>query len=108
MLNAVRALLIPFFTSNYAQATGAALASATIAQSDFALSDEGTGRKLVFGGKIAQANNGLAISPTLHIAYTDGTSRVLWVEEIRPAIILGGQNYRLPVQTLVSPQPKAA
>lgn len=107
LLNAVSVSLIPFFTASYAQVNSIALASAAIDQTDFALSDEGTGRKLVFGGVVAQASTGIAVSTTLHLAYTDGVSRVLWVEEIRPAIILGGQNYRLPAQTLISPQPKA-
>lgn len=108
MLNAARAVLIPFFTANYAQVNSTALASAVISQGDFTLSDEGTGRKLVFGGVIAPSSVGIAASSTLHVAYTDGAARVLWVEPIRPAIILGGQNYRLPPQMLVSPQPIAA
>lgn len=106
-LNAVSVALIPFFTSSYAQVGAITLANAAIDQDDFVLSDEGTGRKLVFGGVIAQATTGIAISTTLHLAYTDGVSRVLWVEELRPAIVLGGQSYRLPSQTLVSPQPRA-
>lgn len=105
--SATRAVLIPFGSTNFAQVNAVALASSPVTQADFAISDEGTGRKIVFGGVTAQANAGISITNTLHMAYTDGVSRVLWVEAVRPAIILGGQNYRLPSQTLISTQPKA-
>lgn len=106
--NAVFAILIPAFTQNYAQVVASAIITAPVAPSDFTISDQGTGRKLVFGGVTGQSNTALAVSTDLHVAYTDGLSRVLWVEGIRPAVVIGSQNYRLPIQTLISPQPQAA
>jgi hypothetical protein len=104
--NAIRALVLPFYTTNYSQAVASALVTATIAPSDFTLSNEGTGRKMVFGGVTEQATGGIALSNNVHIAYTDGSARLLWVEGVQPSVIIAGQNYKLPVQTLISPQPQ--
>lgn len=105
--NALFALLIPVYTTNYSQAVATAIITAPVDQGNFSLSNEGSGRKLVFSGVAGQSQVGLSISDTLHIAYTDGASRVLWVEGIRPSIIIGSQNYLLPVQSIVSPQPQS-
>lgn len=102
--NAIRAIVLPFYTTNYAQAVASALVVANISQDDFEFSDEGTGRKMAFGGVTAQASAGAALSKNIHVAFTDGSSRLLWVEGIKPAVIIVGQNYKLPALTIVSPQ----
>lgn len=104
---ATRALLLPDFDDGmtYSEVVASALATAVISSADFTFSDEGAGRKLVFGGKTAQATAGTASSSTLHVAYTDGASRILWVDPIRTSSVLAGQNYKIPAQTLNSPQP---
>lgn len=104
---AIRALLLPLGTTNYAQAVASALVSAIVSSPDFTLSPEGSGRKLVFGGKEHTATAGSALVDTMHVAYTDGNSRLLWLEPIKPSVVVSGQVYALPVQTLIAPQPEA-
>lgn len=103
--SAIRALLIPLGTSNYSQAVNTALLTATVSTSDFTLSSEGTGRKLVFGGAVDEATTSIALSNDLHVAFTDGSSRLLWVEGIKPSVVIGGQSYSLPSLSVISPQP---
>lgn len=107
--NATRALLLPTYVPgmSYGQAVATAALSATISESSFALSNEGTGRKVVFGGAEALASANIAPNTgARHVAYTDGTNRVLWVdEETSKMPIITGQSYRLPVQLLIFAQP---
>lgn len=105
---AVRAILIPSFSASttYSQVVASAILTATISSADFTISNEGTGRKIVFGGKTGQADLDASLATDLHVAYTDGLSRVLWVEPITPDTIIAGQSYSLPAQTLISQQPQ--
>lgn len=104
--SATSAMLLPFYATgmSYGQAVSIALINASISSVDFSFSDEGTGRKVTFGGKVAAASLGISLSNDLHVAYTDG-ARILWVEPIKPSLVIAGQNYQLPVQVLISNQP---
>lgn len=104
--NAIRVLLLPSFSisTTYSQAVASALLSATISSSDFTLSNEGTGRKIVFGGTSPiPATAAAATNSPLHVAFTDGVSRLLWVdEEASLMAIVEGHSYRLPQLTQIS------
>lgn len=105
---ATHALLLPGFTTTmtYAQAVTSALLDVPVTASDFVLSNEGTGRKLVFGGGAGTASNTVAAGAPLQIALTDGASRILWVdEEASHRGINAGQAYTLPSLTYLAPQP---
>lgn len=109
--NAVRALVVPNYTQgmSYAQAVASALVSATISSADFTLSDEGLGRKLVFGGATVAATGSTGAGQNLHIAFTDGAARLLWVvPEATHMPIIAGQNYKFPAITDVAEQPAEA
>lgn len=108
--NAVRALLLPSFTSGmtYAQAVAAALVQAVVSSVNFTLSNQGTGRKLMFSGPIvAAASKAIAGGSPLHIAFTDGVGRILWVdEETSHSAIVIGTNYQFPALIYISNQPQ--
>lgn len=107
--SAVSAILVPSYNASttYSQVLNAALVTATITSADFTLADEGAGRKVVFTGKLAQAAKSAAASPTMHVVYTDGASRILWAqEEVSGIPIVSGQNYLLPSMTLIFTQPQ--
>lgn len=108
-INATRALLLPDFveTQTYAQIVASALASATISPIDFTLSDDGTGRKVVFGGATMAASKSLLGGQPLHIALTDGSARILMVdaESSHPPIVVG-QTYSIPTMTYSVKQPQ--
>lgn len=106
--NAVRALLLPNFTSGmtYAQAVSTALAQALVSPVNFTLSGEGTGRKLTFDGTVIAASKAIASGAPLHIAFTDGVGRVLWADaETSHIAIAIGQTYQFPAMQYVVPQP---
>lgn len=110
--SAQRAVLIPNYTTDYDTVAATELVSIPLTAADFTITDmntsEGSGRKLVFPGKVVLAAKDAPPNANLHVAYTDGISRVLWIEEVNKATILAGQNYRLPLQSSLSPQPNAA
>lgn len=107
-INATRALLLPDFTSGmtYAQAVASALIQAVVSSVDFTLSGNGTGRKLVFSGKVGPASKAIAGGAPLHVAFTDGVGRILWVDaETSHIAIAIGQAYQIPVMQYSVPQP---
>jgi ABC-type phosphate/phosphonate transport system substrate-binding protein len=81
---ATKMLLISAYTAgdSYATVTTNTLATVTMTSSDYALSSSGNNKVLtVASGKSATATAGASGTPDLHIAFTDGTSRVLWVTD---------------------------
>lgn len=106
--NASRVLLLPDYTAGmtYAAIVASAILASPIASTDFTLSDEGTGRKIVFGGVTGLALKAIAAGSPLHIAFTDGINRILLVDnESSRAAIVAGQNYKIPAITYINPQP---
>jgi hypothetical protein len=106
---ATRALLLPNFTADmtYAQAVASAILSCPISSTDFTLSDDGTGRKIVFGGVVGVASQSVPANSPLHIAFTDGVSRILLVDnESSRMAMISGKSYRIPSVTNTYPQPK--
>lgn len=107
--NAVRVLLIPAFAADmsYAQVLASALLSANVTPADFTLSDDGDGRKMVFGGTSAAASASMSAAATCQIAFVDATNRVLWVDDqTKVQLITAGLSYKLPKLTYSVPQPQ--
>src|SRR6059058_5844011 len=82
--NAIKMLLIKNYAAGdtYATVTGNAVATATMAATDFTLATSGNNRTLTTAAKSAVAT-GAALAAGSgqdhHIAFTDGSARVLWV-----------------------------
>jgi hypothetical protein len=106
--NASRALLLPDYTAgmSYADAVASAILASPIASTDFTLSDEASGRKIVFAGVTGLALKSIAAGAPLHVAFTDGVNRILLVDnESSRVAIVAGQSYKIPVITYINPQP---
>lgn len=107
--NAARALLLPDYALDmtYAQAVASALASGSISSLNFTLADEGAGRKITFNGIDAVATKSNPGASTMHIALTDGSSRLLLVdvETSSPPIVIG-KTYAIPEITYAVQQPE--
>lgn len=89
-----RLLLLAAYAAgdSYAAAVGNTLAGANLNSADYTLASSGNNRLLTLAaGKTATATTAAAGSPDLHIAVTDGASRVLWVtdETSNVAVALG-------------------
>lgn len=107
--NASRALLLPDYTAGmtYAQVVASALMTLSIQSTDFVISDQGTGRKIVFGGATGTALKSIDAGSPLHVVLTDGVSRILLVDnESSRVAVVAGESYTLPVITYVNPLPK--
>lgn len=84
--SATRMLLIKnySFGDSYATVTGNAVASVTMAPTDYTLASSGNSRTLTVAAKSATAT-GAALAAgngqDHHIAFTDGSARVLWVTD---------------------------
>jgi hypothetical protein len=106
---ATKMLLISGYTAgdNYATVTGNKLAEVTIASGDFTLSSSGSNRLLTSAsGKSANASAGASAGSNLHIAFTDGAAKVLWVtDETTDQAITSGNPVDFPQLTYTSNQP---
>lgn len=84
--SAVKMLLIKNYAAgdSFATVTGNAVASVTMAATDYALVSSGSNRTLTSAAKSATAT-GAALAAgngqDHHIAFTDGAARVLWVTD---------------------------
>jgi hypothetical protein len=106
--NAGRVLVLPEYVAEmtYAQTLASALISVPITAEYFALLDDGADRRLTFMGVPGVATKSVEAGLPLHLVFTDGTSRVLWVaSEASHRAINAGQGYRLPAVSYLSPQP---
>lgn len=105
----VRMLLISGYTvgATYAAVVAAQLAEVVMTSADFTLGSSGSNRTLtVAGGKSATSTAAATGTPDLHIAFTDGSARVLWVtdETSNVAVPLGATvNFPAPVYTAQQP-----
>ena len=104
---ATKMLLISTYSAadSYATVVANALAEATMASGDFTLSSSGSDRLLTTATKSATATVSSA-TPNLHIAFTDGSSTVLWVtDETSDQAIVSGNTINFPAITYTSAQP---
>lgn len=106
---ATKMMLIKAYTAgdSYATVTGNKLAEATMASGDYTLSSSGNNRVLTTAsGKSATATAGSGAGPDLHIAFTDGAAKVLWVtDETTDQVITSGNTVNFPQLTYTSNQP---
>ncbi|MFZ4537882.1 hypothetical protein [Propionivibrio sp.] len=98
---ATKMFLISAYTAgdSYATVTAAKLnAGVTMATGDFTLSSTGNNRVLTVAGSKTDAVTVSALgTPDLHIAFTDGTAKVLWVtDETSNQPITSGNTINFP------------
>lgn len=105
---ATKMILVSTYTTadTYATVVANKLAEVTMAAADFTISSSGSNRQLVSAaGKSASATAG-APAPNLHIAFTDGAAKVLWVtDETSDQPITSGNTVNFPSLTYTSNQP---
>lgn len=106
---ATHMLLIKAYAAgdSYATVVGNLVADATMVAGDYTISSSGNNRQLVTAaGKSATASAGSGAAPNLHIAFTDGTSKVLWVtDETSDQVITSGNTVNFPQLTYTNNQP---
>lgn len=109
--SATKMLLIKNYTvgDTYATVTGNAVASATMAATDYTLASSGNARTLTAAAKSATAS-GAALAAgngqDHHIAFTDGSARVLWVtDETGEAADNVGDTINFPAAVYTANQP---
>ncbi|HSD36095.1 MAG TPA: hypothetical protein VLC92_01220 [Rhodocyclaceae bacterium] len=92
---------------SYATVIGNKLAEATMASADFTLSSSGSNRLVTTAaGKTGSATAGAVAGSNLHIAFTDGSAKVLWVsDETTDQAITVGNVVTFPQLTYTSNQP---
>lgn len=106
---ATKMILISAYAANDSYATVQAnkLAEVTMAAGDFTISSSGNNRQLaVAAGKSATATAASSGTPDLHIAFTDGSAKVLWVtDETTNQTFASGVTVNFPAPTYTSNQP---
>jgi hypothetical protein len=106
---ATKMLLIKAYSAadSYATVTGNKIAEATMTSSDFTLSgSDGAARVCTTATKTATASANSGATPNLHIAFTDGSSKVLWVtDETSDQVVTSGNTVNFPSLTYTSSQP---
>lgn len=107
--NATKQLLISAYAAgdSYATVVGNKLAEVAMASGDYTLSSSGSNRVLTTAaGKSAAASASAGGTPDLHIAFTDGASKVLWVtDETSNQPITSGNTVNFPQLNYTSNQP---
>lgn len=105
---ATKMYLISGYTDgdSYATVIAAALnAGVTMASTDFTLGSSGNNRTLTSATKTGAATASAA-TPDLHIAFTDGSAKVLWVtDETSDQAITSGNTINFPACVYTSNQP---
>lgn len=105
----IRMMLISAYTAgdSYATVTGNKLAEVTMAATDFTISSSGNNRQCASAsGKTATASAGATAGSNLHIAFTDGASKVLFVtDETTDQAITIGNTVTFPAITYTNSQP---
>ena len=107
--SAVRMLLLKAYTAgdSYATVTGNSICEVTMVSGDYALSGaDGAARVLTVAAKSGTSFAASGVTPDLHIAFTDGTSKVLLVtDETSDQEIASGNTVNFPILTYTSSQP---
>jgi hypothetical protein len=108
--SATKMLLIKAYSAadSYATVVAAKIAEVTMTSSDYTLSgSDGAARVLTTAsGKSATASANSGATPNLHIAFTNGTDKVLWVtDETSDQVVTSGNTVNFPSITYTSSQP---
>lgn len=105
---ATHMILISAYTpgDSYATVTAAALCTVTMAPGDFTLGTSGSSRNVTSATKTGTASASIGGTPDLHIAFTDGVGKVLWVtDETTNQAITATNTINFPAFTYTSNQP---
>lgn len=105
---AIREILISTYSAgdSYATVQANKLAEVVVANADFTLGSSGSNRTLTTTTKTANATAGAAGTPDLHIAFTNGVDKVLWVtDETSNQAITNGNPIDFPALVYTSNQP---
>jgi hypothetical protein len=105
---ATKMILISAYTAgdSYATVTGNALCTVTTAAGDFTVASSGNNRTCTVAAKSGTASATSGASPDLHIAFTDGAAKVLWVtDETSNQPITNGNTINFPSVVYTSNQP---
>lgn len=106
---ATKMMLIKAYAAadSYATVTGNKIAEVAMASGDYTLSSVGSDRRLTTTAKpgiASTANSGA--TPNLHIAFTDGAAKVLWVtDETTDQVVTSPNAVDFPALTYTSAQP---
>lgn len=107
--NASKMLLIKAYTvsDSYATVIGNSVGEVAMVSGDYTLSSSGLNRVLtITSGKTATASAGSGATPNLHLAFTNGSSEVIWVtDETSDQVITSGNTINFPALTYTSNQP---
>jgi len=107
--NASKMLLIKAYTvsDSYATVIGNSVGEVAMVSGDYTLSSSGLSRILtIASGKTATASVGSGATPNLHLAFTNGSSEVIWVtDETSDQVITSGNTINFPALTYTSNQP---
>lgn len=108
--SAVRMLLIKAYTAgdSYATVTGNKVAETTMASSDFVITGSDAAPRVLTtaSAKTATASANSGSTPNLHLAFTDNSSRVLWVtDETSDQVVNSGNTITFPSVTYTASQP---
>lgn len=105
--NATKMLLIGAYSTgdSYATVVSNKLAEVAMTSSDFTITSSGDNRVLTTAVKATTAT-ATNLAPDLHVAFTDGSSKVLWVaDDVTPVSIVSGSTISFPAITYVRRQP---
>lgn len=106
---ATRMFLLSTYAANDSYATvlaNALNAGVTMVSGDFTLASSGSNRTLTVTTKSQNANASAGGTPDLHLAFTDGSSKVLWVtDETSNQAITSGNPISFPALVYTSNQP---
>jgi hypothetical protein len=107
--NATQMLLLKAYApgDNYATVSGNTICAVAMSTTDYTLSGpDGGARVLTVGAKSGTASGSSGPSPDLHIAFTDGTAKVLLVtDETSDQVVTSGNTISFPNLTYTSNQP---
>lgn len=106
---AIRMLLLKAYSAadSYATVTGNAICTVTMASGDYTLSGaDNAPRVCTTATKSGTASANSGATPNLHIAFTDNSSKVLWVtDETSDQVVTSGNTVNFPALTYTSSQP---
>lgn len=106
---ATRMLLLKAYAAadSYATVTGNAICTVTMAPGDYTLSGtDGAARVLATAARSGTASAHSGPAPDLHIAFTDGSAKVLLVtDETSDQVVTSGNTVNFPAFTYTSGQP---
>jgi hypothetical protein len=107
--SAIRMLLLKAYSAadSYATVAGNAICTVVMASGDYTLSgSDNAPRVLTVAAKSGTASAGSGATPNLHIAFTDGSAKVLWVtDETSDQVVTSGNTVNFPSLTYTSGQP---